>query len=378
MMNRLSQLRLPATILISGATGSGKTTLVLKILENARWLISPPPKKIFWFYGIEQESVRKALQQMSIPVVFEKGMPNFDTLSINVREPKLLILDDLISEASLDLEKIFLNKTRHLNFLTILLTQNLFHNNRFMRNISLNVHYFFIFPSKRDNRQFSVLARQIEPKNYSFLEHVYQKLSEESCFNYIMLDLHPQSDKALTVRSDITNPYGATVWLPPQSISTDASDASNTSKTQSVSKDANNYVVTYPSAMNNTNSTQIANMSIIEKSELVRMCVTLKKILHFLLTTKSEQDVKKYIRRTISDSDVILLKEACINILTGNHILLSRKQFDYLNKHKSIVRKLGESRKVNRNVIKDTRIILASHFDILPYIIRASLQYLRC
>jgi hypothetical protein len=231
-----------------------------------------------------------------------------------------------------------------MNFLTILLTQNLFHDNRFMRNISLNVHYFFIFPSKRDNRQFSVLARQIDPKNHSFLESVYERLSEESYFNYIMLDLHPQSDRRLTVRSDITNPSGATVWLP----STAASS--------------------HPDV----------NMSpIIDKSERTRMCVILKKIL-FFFTTKNEREIKNYIRNVISDSELILLKEACINILTGDYVQLSRKQFKYLNTKKNIIRQLGSSKRVNKNIILETRRILIRNYDVIPYIIRASLHYLHC
>src|SRR5579862_3682794 len=117
---RVSHLKLPATILIAGSTGSGKTTLVLGILKNAAWLIHPPPKTIYWCYGIEQEGVFKDLKELSIPVILHKGMPDLDTWELNVNEPKLLVIDDLISEATLDLEKIFLNKTRHLNFLTIL------------------------------------------------------------------------------------------------------------------------------------------------------------------------------------------------------------------------------------------------------------------
>ena len=139
---------------------------------------------------------------------------------------KVLVLDDLISSsASSDqktLEEIFFYYTHHYNFITFLLTQNLFHNNRVFRGISLNTHYFILFPNKRDKLQCRVLFRQVEPKNHSFLEEVYHTLSDESCYNYLFLDLHPKSDPLLKVRSDILNPLGATVWLqkaPPASAS---------------------------------------------------------------------------------------------------------------------------------------------------------------
>jgi len=366
-MNRVPQLLLPSTSLISGATGSGKTTLVLDILQNANWLISPAPKSVYWFYGIEQGNVFESLAKRSrIPIYFQKGMPDFETLSINIVQPKVLVLDDLISEANLDLEKIFLNKTRHMNFLTILLSQNLFHNNRFMRNISLNVHYFFVFPSKRDNRQFSVLARQIDPKNYAFLEDVYRKLSDESPFSYIMLDLHPQSDKRLTVRSDITNPNGATVWLP-------KSDSAITPA--HVSTDDGNGKLRILNGDRDESSTM--SLVTLDNAECVRMSVIYKKLLHFLCN-QSDKDVKLNIKKNLSDSDVILLQEACMNVLIGGHVRLTKKEYQYLSKRKHIIRQLGGTVSATQKTIKRNRDILLKHYSILPHVIRATLRYLKC
>ena len=41
-----------SNILVIGSSGSGKTTAVLKIIEEK--LIEPMPKKIFYLYGVHQ------------------------------------------------------------------------------------------------------------------------------------------------------------------------------------------------------------------------------------------------------------------------------------------------------------------------------------
>src|SRR5579859_1420099 len=96
---KVPQIKLPGTVLIAGPTRSGKTSLVVDILKKADWLIIPSPKEIYWHYGIEQHDLLSQLKNVSIPITFQKGMPNFDAMSLDVQKPKVLVLDDLISEA---------------------------------------------------------------------------------------------------------------------------------------------------------------------------------------------------------------------------------------------------------------------------------------
>ena len=227
--SRVAQFSLPSNAMFSGCSGAGKTRLVLAILSCASWIIHPPPVELYWFYGVPQDYVFEELKKLNDKAIFrriviQQGLPNFSEHDIDRRCPKVIVLDDLISStASSDqkiLEEIFFYFTHHYNCLTFLLTQNLFHSNRVFRGISLNTHYFILFPNKRDKLQCRVLFRQVEPKNHFFLEEVYSILSDESCYSYIFLDLHPKSDPILKVRSDILNPVGATVWLqkaPPSS-----------------------------------------------------------------------------------------------------------------------------------------------------------------
>ena len=108
----------PFTALVCGPTGCGKTSFVLKFIENASKVISPPPKHIVWCYGVYQQ----AFDEMR-NVEFHEGLPESDML----RPDTLLIVDDLMHEADKRIDKIFTKHSHHNGDSIIFLTPNLFH-----------------------------------------------------------------------------------------------------------------------------------------------------------------------------------------------------------------------------------------------------------
>src|SRR5215510_3472759 len=141
--SKVVQFLNPANVLVAGCTGSGKTHWVINCIKNSDWIVQHTPTEIYWFYGVAQENVFKALQNNPIPVHFQQGIPDFELLNFDRKSAKILVLDDLISSPGKQqnvLEEVFLYYTHHYNFLTFLLTQNLFHNSRVFRGISLNSH----------------------------------------------------------------------------------------------------------------------------------------------------------------------------------------------------------------------------------------------
>ena len=78
-------------MLISGGTGSGKTTLVSDMIFNIKEIVDIPPEKIIIVYSQMQPLYEIIASKSSIPVEFIEGLP--DDLITPPRT--LMILDDL-------------------------------------------------------------------------------------------------------------------------------------------------------------------------------------------------------------------------------------------------------------------------------------------
>ena len=81
-------------------------------------------------------------------------------------KPCLIILDDLLNEVySKDVCHLFKKGSHHRNISVILITQNLFHQGLFCRDISLNAKYSAALKNVRGKSQFQYLARQVHPED---------------------------------------------------------------------------------------------------------------------------------------------------------------------------------------------------------------------
>jgi len=100
---------------------------------------------------------RKKLASLHKNVSFHEGVPlNLAMITVN----HLIILDDLLNEVySKDVCDQFTKGSHYRNISVILITQNLFHQGRFCRDISLNAKYSVALKNVRDKSQFQYLAR---------------------------------------------------------------------------------------------------------------------------------------------------------------------------------------------------------------------------
>lgn len=76
----------------------------------------------------------------------------------------------------------------HRNLSVFYLTQNLFHQGKGQRDISLNSSYIIYFKNPRDKTQIRYLARQVSPDNPKFIEDAYRDATIEA-HGYLMVDL---------------------------------------------------------------------------------------------------------------------------------------------------------------------------------------------
>ena len=160
-MFRMS-LQHPFTCIIAGPTCSGKTYLVRSIITEKA--VYPTPTKVVWLYA-EDQPLYKGLD-----VDFIKGIPDDLDGRFDGKTPTLVIIDDLMTQLHSDerLTRLFTVGSHHRNLSVIFIVQNLFHQGREMRNLSLNSHYIILFKNPRDRFQVSVLARQMYPGNSKF------------------------------------------------------------------------------------------------------------------------------------------------------------------------------------------------------------------
>ena len=179
-----------SNILVIGSSRSGKTTAVLKIIEEK--LIEPMPKKIFYLYGAHQSFMDDMTN-----IEFVKGLD----LSVinNYKGPKLLIIDDLILELNKELANHFIAGSHHKQTTTIFITHSLYLNNELYRLISNNSQYILLFKNKRNFSQVSRLGRQILGEDYGRLVEAYKYAKS---FEFVLLSFHPLVPDDLLVTTD--------------------------------------------------------------------------------------------------------------------------------------------------------------------------------
>ncbi|GIX81309.1 hypothetical protein CDAR_405311 [Caerostris darwini] len=133
-------------------------------------------------------------------VEFHEGLPS----DIHTLSNALIVIDDLMSELSSDtkLTKLFTKGGHHRNLSIIFIVQNIFHKGKEMRDISLNAHYLFLFKNPRDRSQIMHLGRQLYPSQTKFFREVYEDATSKP-FSYLLIDLKPDTDDSLRLRSGI-------------------------------------------------------------------------------------------------------------------------------------------------------------------------------
>ena len=153
----------PCTAIISGATASGKSTFIFKVLRNLRYMFNEPVYRVYYFYGAWHDLQFSALNNAFIANLFSR-------------------------------------EAHHRNISVFLILQNLFHQGKYCRDISLNTHYFILFKNPRDVHQIRHLGSQLG---------ICKKLLEAyrdataSPFSYLLIDLAPASDSSYMLRSNI-------------------------------------------------------------------------------------------------------------------------------------------------------------------------------
>jgi hypothetical protein len=179
----------PFTMLIAGPTKCGKSVFTSKLLRNLHY-IQPVPERIMWAYGEENQHQFEIIQKQcpNMNIEFCSGVPETDQLQPDERN--LLIIDDLMEDAgkSSKVANLFTRGSHHRNLSVVLIVQNMFHQGRKMRDISLNSSYIILFKNPRDMQQIISLGRQIYPRQNKYLSEAFA-LATKRPHGYLVVNL---------------------------------------------------------------------------------------------------------------------------------------------------------------------------------------------
>ena len=84
----------------------------------------------------------------------------------------------------------------------ILITQNLFHQAKHCKDISLNAKYIVLLKNNRDKNQYTHLARQVYPEDTAGLHIAYREATDKP-HDYFVLDFSQDTDNRLRFRTNI-------------------------------------------------------------------------------------------------------------------------------------------------------------------------------
>ena len=100
------------------------------------------------------------------------------------------MFDDQKIYASKDkrIVNLFTRGSHQRNLSVSYIAQNLFHEGKGSRSISLNSHYLVLFTNPRDKLQILILARQMYPGQTDFFLNQYEETVKRP-FGYVLIDL---------------------------------------------------------------------------------------------------------------------------------------------------------------------------------------------
>ncbi len=199
-------LEIPFSMIVAGPSGCGKSTFIEKLIR--KFIELKTFKHIHW-YNNDIRAIPKELQSTLVEIHTE--VPNtFD----HIEDDSLIILDDLMLEAyNKAVCGLFVRKSHHHKISVILTSQNVFHQTKLSRDISLNSKYLVFFKNPRDKSQMLPLARQIYPENPMELYRVYKEVTSVP-HGYLLFDLTQRINDILRFRTDIFNNKFSTCYSP--------------------------------------------------------------------------------------------------------------------------------------------------------------------
>lgn len=190
----------PFNCVVTGASGSGKSSLTANIIKYQDLLFNTKPDQVVWFYreGCDQELYHVLKEKGYVKkfvAVSGNSFKNIKDLILTFSRVnnKLFVFDDLMSFISEDTTELFTNIGHHHNCSNIFLTQSLYLKNENLRLMKKNTHYTFFCKSDLSKQDYVHVARELEPQNPKSVIKVFEQALKKK-HSHLLFDSHPKSD----------------------------------------------------------------------------------------------------------------------------------------------------------------------------------------
>jgi hypothetical protein len=204
-MKKMFDIRLKENfkLFISGPSRCGKTFYVSELLENIESFAKEPPETVLYVYKIWQS---KFDEMKTVVDLFVEDNENViqQIKEVSLGQRIFVIFDDLINSKSLgDIATLFNVDGRHMNMSMAFLSQRMFVNNEYFRQISQNCDYFCVFKNPRNSSEIRTLAQQLTPGSLGLIE-IYKEATK-SPFSYLFINLTQECNIKVKYLSHLFN-----------------------------------------------------------------------------------------------------------------------------------------------------------------------------
>ena len=188
-------------LFLSGPSRCGKTFFVADLLQNLSTVTKDPPSFIIYVYKVWQW---KFDEMKHLVHVF---MQDDENVVEKIKEYAtgqsiLVVFDDMINSKFLNtLAPLFTVDGRHMNMSLVFLTQRMFVNDEYFRQISQNSDYFIIFKNPQNSSEIRTLAQQITPGSLHLI-NIYIEATKDP-FSYLFINLTQECEPEVKYLSQI-------------------------------------------------------------------------------------------------------------------------------------------------------------------------------
>ena len=122
----------------------------------------------------------------------------------DVNKQNLIVFNDQMIDTSRNnrIVNLFTRGSHHRNLRVIYSVQNIFHQGKGRRRISLNSHYLVLFKNPRDKLQILTLAKQMYPGQTDLFLNQYEEVVKRS-FGYLLIDLKTTTQDNCRLRTNV-------------------------------------------------------------------------------------------------------------------------------------------------------------------------------